>query len=114
MGDGVARDRRNEGNVQANDEESSCLKTRGQAGSRHVPFDRWTRDNGYYHASVSTSGGPPARPAGVPAWDEAAEDGLAAKRVGRPEDDAGHSDRARRADLADGPRPSTPSKGAAN
>src|SRR5215207_8319007 len=57
------------------------------------------RDNGYYHASVSASSDPPPRPTGVPAWDEAAEDWLAAKRVGRPKDDAGHSDRARRGDL---------------
>jgi len=48
---------------------------------------------------VSNSTGGPARPAGLPAWDEAAEDWLAAKRVGRSNDDAGHSDRARRADL---------------
>ena len=42
---------------------------------------------------------PPARPVGVPAWNEAAEDWLAAKRVGRAKDDVGHSDRARRGDL---------------
>jgi hypothetical protein len=54
--------------------------------------------DGHYHAPVSPIGRP-SRPAGVPAWDEAAEDWLAAKRVGRPKDDAGHSDRARRADL---------------
>ncbi len=36
---------------------------------------------------------------GVPAWEEAAEDWLAAKRVGRRRGDPGHADRARRADL---------------
>jgi hypothetical protein len=43
--------------------------------------------------------GAPTRPAGVPAWEEAAEDWLAAKRVGRGKDDARNSDRARRGDL---------------
>jgi site-specific recombinase XerD len=40
-----------------------------------------------------------SRPAGVPDWAELAEDWLAAKRVGRRSDDAGHADRARRGDL---------------
>lgn len=40
-----------------------------------------------------------SRPAGVPDWAELAEDWLAAKRVGRRGDDAGHADRARRGDL---------------
>ena len=57
------------------------------------------RDNEYYHASVSSGADPPPRPVGVPAWAEAAEDWLAAKRVGRAKDDAGNSDRARRGDL---------------
>jgi hypothetical protein len=54
------------------------------------------RDSCYYHVmteNVSTSH------RGVPAWDEAAEDWLAAKRVGRRRGDPGHADRARRADL---------------
>jgi integrase/recombinase XerD len=40
---------------------------------------------------------PSPRP--TPAWDEAAEDWLTAKRVSRRQGDPGHSDRARRADL---------------
>jgi hypothetical protein len=48
---------------------------------------------------VSELAAPPPRPAGVPAWEEIAEDWLAAKRVGRSGDDPGNSDRARRADL---------------
>ena len=35
----------------------------------------------------------------VPLWEEAAEDWLAAKRIGRRKDDPGHADRARRGDL---------------
>src|SRR4051794_11995119 len=56
-------------------------------------------DKRYYHAPVSSDGEPPPRPSGVPAWDEAAEDWLAAKRVGRGKGDPGNSDRARRSDL---------------
>ena len=48
---------------------------------------------------MSNAVAPPPRPVGVPAWNEAAEDWLAAKRVGRAKDDAGNSDRARRGDL---------------
>jgi site-specific recombinase XerD len=48
---------------------------------------------------MSETAAPPTRPAGVPAWQEIAEDWLAAKRVGRSRDDAGNSDRARRGDL---------------
>src|SRR4051812_18206357 len=52
-----------------------------------------------YHTPMSQSDAPPPRPVGVPSWQEIAEDWLAAKRVGRRKDDAGNSDRARRADL---------------
>jgi integrase/recombinase XerD len=48
---------------------------------------------------VTEPDAPPARPAGLPSWQEIAEDWLAAKRVGRSKDDPGNSDRARRADL---------------
>jgi hypothetical protein len=48
---------------------------------------------------VSAGSRSPRRPVGVPSWSEAAEDWLAAKRVGRRRDDPGHADRARRGDL---------------
>jgi hypothetical protein len=56
-------------------------------------------DNWDHHTSVSDHDAPPARPAGLPSWQEIAEDWLAAKRVGRSRNDPGNSDRARRADL---------------
>ena len=39
-----------------------------------------TRDNRYCHTSVTEHDAPPARPDGVPSWQEIAEDWLAAKR----------------------------------
>jgi integrase/recombinase XerD len=46
---------------------------------------------------MATKKAPPRRSA--PAWEEAAEDWLTAKRVGRRRGDPGHAERARRADL---------------